>query len=45
MMRRRRIGSVQGALISGLMIQWINDPDHAPPAEDVVHGSARLPHI
>lgn len=34
----RSVGSVQVALISGLMIQWINDPDHAPSAEDVVRG-------
>jgi AcrR family transcriptional regulator len=34
----RSIGSVQVALISGLMIQWINDPDRAPSAEDVVRG-------
>jgi len=34
----RSIGSVQIALISGLMIQWLNDPDHAPSAEEVVLG-------
>jgi AcrR family transcriptional regulator len=34
----RSVGSVQLALISGLMIQWINDPDHAPSAEDVLRG-------
>jgi AcrR family transcriptional regulator len=34
----RSIGSVQVALISGLMIQWINDPDRAPSAADIVRG-------
>jgi AcrR family transcriptional regulator len=34
----RSVGSVQIALISGLMVQWLNDPDHAPSAEDVVQG-------
>jgi hypothetical protein len=32
------LGSVQVALISGLMLQWLNDPDHAPSAEEVVRG-------
>jgi hypothetical protein len=34
----RSIGSVQVALISGLMIQWLNDPEHAPSADDVLRG-------
>jgi AcrR family transcriptional regulator len=32
------VGSVQLALISGLMVQWINDPDGAPSANDVIRG-------
>jgi AcrR family transcriptional regulator len=34
----RSLGSAQLALISGLMVQWIIDPEHAPAAEDVVRG-------
>jgi hypothetical protein len=34
----RSIGVVQLPLISGLMVQWINDPEHAPSANDVVAG-------
>ncbi|MEV4808055.1 TetR family transcriptional regulator [Nonomuraea sp. NPDC049421] len=29
-------GSVPLALVSGLMLQWLVDPDHAPSAADVV---------
>ncbi len=38
----RSIGSVQVALISGLMIQWLNDPAHAPSAADVERGVREL---
>ena len=38
----RRIGSVQVALISGLMFQWITDSEHAPSAEDLVQGLREL---
>jgi AcrR family transcriptional regulator len=34
----RSLGSAQLALISGLMVQWMIDPEHAPSAEDLVRG-------
>lgn len=34
----RSIGSVQVALISGLMTQWAVDPERAPTAPEVVRG-------
>jgi len=34
----RRIGSVQTALISGLMMQWLTDPERAPSSDDIVRG-------
>jgi hypothetical protein len=34
----RALGSVQLALTSGIMLQWLADPDSAPNAEDVVAG-------
>ena len=38
----RSLGSVQMALMSGLMVQWLADPEHAPSAEDVVDGLRAL---
>jgi hypothetical protein len=38
----RSLGSVQMALMSGLMVQWLADPEHAPSAEDVVAGLRAL---
>lgn len=34
----RTIGSVQMALISGLMLQWLTDPEHSPSGPEVVEG-------
>ncbi|GIH14801.1 TetR/AcrR family transcriptional regulator [Rugosimonospora africana] len=38
----RRIGAVQSALLSGVCIQWLLDPEHAPSAGDVVAGLRAL---
>lgn len=38
----RTIGAVQLALISGVMIQWLSDPDQAPNAEEVLTGLRAL---
>ncbi|HEY0452926.1 TetR/AcrR family transcriptional regulator [Actinophytocola sp.] len=38
----RSIGSVQLALISGLMIQWLTDPDAAPSGAEVLAGLRTL---
>lgn len=38
----RSVGSVQMALMSGVMTQWLVDPDHAPSAEDIVAGLRAL---
>ncbi|MEV3922654.1 TetR/AcrR family transcriptional regulator [Actinomadura coerulea] len=38
----RTIGSVQLALITGLMAQWMTDPEHAPTAAEVVEGLKAL---
>ncbi|MGI5127028.1 TetR/AcrR family transcriptional regulator [Pseudonocardia sp. CA-107938] len=38
----RRIGSVQLAMISGIMLQWLIDPDAAPGPEDIAEGLAAL---
>ena len=38
----RGIGAVQMALISGVMIQWLLDPQRAPTASDVVAGVRAL---
>lgn len=40
--RRGLGGSVPLALMTGLMLQWLVDPDGAPSAEDVVDGIAEL---
>ena len=34
----RGLGSVQVALLCGVMMQWLNDPEEAPSAADVVAG-------
>ena len=34
----RAIGSVQMALISGVMVQWLIDPERAPTGADIVAG-------
>lgn len=38
----RQVGSVHMALISGLMIQWLTDPNSAPSASDVLAGLRKL---
>jgi AcrR family transcriptional regulator len=38
----RSLGSVQMALISGVMIQWLLDPERAPSGADVVAGIRRM---
>ena len=38
----RSLGSVQMALISGIMIQWLLDPERAPSGADVVAGIRRM---
>jgi hypothetical protein len=38
----RSVGAVQLALISGLMIQWLTDPEQAPSAADVLAGLRML---
>jgi AcrR family transcriptional regulator len=38
----RSVGSVQTALISGLMMQWLTDPDRAPSSDDIVRGLREL---
>jgi AcrR family transcriptional regulator len=38
----RTVGSVQLALMSGVLVQWLVDPDHAPDGSDVVAGLAGL---
>jgi AcrR family transcriptional regulator len=38
----RSVGSVQMALMSGVMIQWLVDPAHAPRPEQVVAGLRAL---
>lgn len=34
----RTLGSVQMALLSGVMMQWLLDPAHAPSGQDIVAG-------
>ena len=34
----RSIGSVQMALFSGIMVQWLTDPKHAPSSEEIIRG-------
>ncbi|GAA2970350.1 hypothetical protein GCM10020227_43660 [Streptomyces flavovirens] len=38
-------GSVPLALLSGLMLQWLVDPEHAPSGADVVAGLAAAPEL
>ncbi|MFI1992795.1 TetR/AcrR family transcriptional regulator [Actinoplanes sp. NPDC020271] len=38
----RSLGSVQMALMSGVLTQWLTDPAHAPSAEDIVAGIRAL---
>lgn len=38
----RTVGSVQTALMSGVMLQWLLDPEHAPTAAEVVAGLRAL---
>jgi AcrR family transcriptional regulator len=38
----RSVGSVQMALFSGLMVQWITDPSSAPSAKEIVSGLRAL---
>ncbi|GIH75738.1 TetR/AcrR family transcriptional regulator [Planobispora longispora] len=38
----RTLGSVQLALITGLIVQWLTDPDNAPSGADVVAGLRAL---
>jgi AcrR family transcriptional regulator len=38
----RSLGSVQTALISGLMMQWLTDPERAPSSDDIVRGLKEL---
>ncbi|MFF3468554.1 TetR/AcrR family transcriptional regulator [Streptomyces sp. NPDC001984] len=41
----RTLGAVQMALLSGLMTQWLTDPDQAPTGADIVAGLRALAHI
>ncbi|WP_284748509.1 TetR/AcrR family transcriptional regulator [Amycolatopsis sp. RTGN1] len=34
----RAVGTVHQALLSGVMLQWLIDPDHAPSGADLVRG-------
>ncbi|MBB5962342.1 TetR/AcrR family transcriptional regulator [Planomonospora venezuelensis] len=38
----RTLGSVQLALITGLIVQWLTDPENAPSGADVVEGLRAL---
>ena len=38
----RTLGSVQMALMSGVVTQWLTDPEHAPSAEEIVAGLRAL---
>ncbi|MFG2869140.1 TetR/AcrR family transcriptional regulator [Streptomyces sp. NPDC048338] len=41
----RTLGAVQMALLSGLMTQWLTDPDRAPTGADVVAGLRALARV
>ncbi|WP_433350966.1 TetR/AcrR family transcriptional regulator [Microtetraspora malaysiensis] len=41
----RTLGAVQMALLSGLMTQWLTDPDRAPNGADIVAGLRGLARI
>ncbi|MDT7805618.1 MAG: hypothetical protein QOI78_9051, partial [Actinomycetota bacterium] len=34
----RAVGTVHQALLSGVVLQWLADPDHAPSGADLIHG-------
>ncbi|MEA5365886.1 TetR family transcriptional regulator [Amycolatopsis sp., V23-08] len=34
----RAVGTVHQALLSGVVLQWLADPDHAPSGTDLIHG-------
>ena len=36
------IGSIHQALLSGVLVQWLIDPEHAPSARDLARGLASL---
>ncbi|HEY2669639.1 MAG TPA: TetR/AcrR family transcriptional regulator [Rugosimonospora sp.] len=38
----RGIGAVQEALLTGVLVQWLLDPEHAPSGRDVVNGLRAL---
>ncbi|AGZ44486.1 TetR/AcrR family transcriptional regulator [Actinoplanes friuliensis] len=38
----RSVGSVSLALMSGVMTQWLTDPEHAPSAEQIAEGVRAL---
>ncbi|MDF6060481.1 hypothetical protein AB0O59_29360 [Streptomyces sp. NPDC088922] len=38
----RRLGAAQMALFTGLMTQWLTDPDQAPDASEIVAGLRAL---
>jgi hypothetical protein len=38
----RTLGSVQMALITGLMTQWLNDPEAAPSGAEIARGLREL---
>ena len=40
--QERTLGAVQLALMSGLLQQWLIDPEHAPSPEEIVDGLFRL---
>ncbi|MBO2448808.1 hypothetical protein J4573_17020 [Actinomadura barringtoniae] len=38
----RTVGAVQLALVTGLMVQWMTDPEHALTAAEVIEGIQAL---
>jgi hypothetical protein len=36
------VGSIHQALLSGILVQWLIDPDHAPSARDLAAGMAAI---
>ncbi|WP_030187148.1 TetR/AcrR family transcriptional regulator [Streptomyces violaceorubidus] len=40
----RTLGTVQMALLSGLIMQWLTDPEHTPTGADIVAGLRTLAH-
>jgi hypothetical protein len=36
--RTQAVGSVHQALLSGVLVQWLTDPDRAPSAADLASG-------